>query len=204
MQHIQPDLNIEAKYSNNIIAGVDETGRGSLAGPIVATAVIIDQSNIIPGIKDSKKLSIHTRQKLYNQITSLYLHSTYVVQATEIDKINILEANKKACINAVYRLDITPDVVLVDGNMKFDNNAFISIINGDNLSLSIAAASIVAKVIRDKIMQTLDKEYPEYLWFKNYGYGTKEHLNAIDKYGLSPYHRKSFKCKNLISKEIAN
>ncbi|HJD55983.1 MAG TPA: ribonuclease HII [Rickettsia endosymbiont of Pyrocoelia pectoralis] len=185
-------LQFEKKYPNYIIAGVDEVGRGPLAGPVVASSVIIDQNNIIPGIKDSKKLSKKKRELLYEQITSNYIWSVSIVSHTEIDEINILQATKKACELAVSKLSTVPQIILVDGNMKFNDKRFVSIVNGDNLSLSIAAASIVAKVTRDRLMLELGNEFPHYLWHKNSGYGTKEHLDAIKTHGLSPYHRRSF------------
>ncbi|HJD60028.1 MAG TPA: ribonuclease HII [Rickettsia endosymbiont of Omalisus fontisbellaquei] len=187
-------LQFEKKYHNYIVAGIDEAGRGPLAGPVVASAVIIDNANIIPGIKDSKKLSKKKRELLYEQITSNYVWSTAIISHTEIDEINILEATKKACAIAAANLTVKPEIVLVDGNMRFNDKRFVSIINGDNLSLSIAAASIIAKVTRDRLMLDLSTEFPQYLWHKNSGYGTKEHIEAINKHGLSPYHRKSFKC----------
>lgn len=179
------------------VAGVDEAGRGPLVGPVVAAAVIIDQTKIIYGIKDSKKLSRNKREILYKQITGNYLWSVGIVHQDEIDLINILEATKKACYIAVENLSIKPNIILVDGNMKFNDPRFISIINGDNLSISISAASIIAKVTRDWILFEYAKEFPQYNWQKNCGYGTKEHLEAIKLHGLSPYHRQSFKIKNL-------
>ncbi|MGL4226394.1 MAG: ribonuclease HII [Rickettsia sp.] len=187
-------LQFEKKYHNYIVAGIDEAGRGPLAGPVVASTVIVDKDNIIPGIKDSKKLSKKKRELLYEQITSNYVWSTAIISHTEIDEINILEATKKACAIAAANLTVKPEIVLVDGNMRFNDQRFVSIINGDNLSLSIAAASIIAKVTRDRLMLDLSTEFPQYLWHKNSGYGTKEHIEAINKHGLSPYHRRSFKC----------
>ena len=187
-------LQFEKKYHNYIVAGIDEAGRGPLAGPVVASSVIVGKDNIIPGIKDSKKLSKKKRELLYEQITSNYVWSTAIISHTEIDEINILEATKKACAIAAANLTVKPEIVLVDGNMRFNDKRFVSIINGDNLSLSIAAASIIAKVTRDRLMLDLSTEFPQYLWHKNSGYGTKEHIEAINKHGLSPYHRRSFKC----------
>lgn len=190
------NLQFEQKYSSQIIAGVDEAGRGPLAGPVVAGAVIIDRANIIPGIKDSKKLSRARREELYKQITENYHWAVSIISHIEIDKINILEATKKACNEAVKRLHIPPEIVLVDGNMKFLDKRFISIVKGDDISLSISAASIVAKVTRDRLMLELNSEFPEYKWHKNFGYGTRDHVNAIKIHGLTPYHRKSFKIKD--------
>jgi len=186
---------LENKYTGRV-AGVDEAGRGPLAGPVVAAAVIIDQTKIVEGIKDSKKLSGKMRELLYAQITQHYVWSIGMVFQDEIDQINILEATKKACIIAVENLAVKPDTVLIDGNMKFPHHQnFVSIVNGDNLSISIGAASIVAKVTRDRLMLEYAKEFPQYNWHKNFGYGTKEHLSAIEQYGKTHYHRQSFKLK---------
>jgi len=189
------DLSIESNYQG-IVAGVDEAGRGPLAGPVVAAAVIIDQNNLIEGIKDSKKLSKNTREELYTKITQNYVWSIGVVEPKEIDEINILEATKKACVLAVEGLIKEPSVVIVDGNMKFSDKRFVSYIKGDDKSISIAAASIIAKVTRDRMMELLHQEFPCYFWAKNSGYGTKEHISAIEKYGVSIHHRLSFKLKN--------
>ena len=189
------DLSIESNYQG-IIAGVDEAGRGPLAGPVVAAAVIIDQNNLFEGIKDSKKLSKNKREELYVKITQNYIWSIGVVGPKEIDEINILEATKKACVLAVEGLIKQPSVVIVDGNMKFSDKRFVSYIKGDDKSISIAAASIIAKVTRDRMMALLHQEFPYYFWAKNSGYGTKEHISAIEKYGPSIHHRLSFKLKN--------
>lgn len=190
-----PDLKLELQYVGKVIAGVYEVGVGPLAGPVVASAVIVDQNNIIPGIKDSKKLTPKMREYLYGKITEHYTWSVALIDHDEIDRINIREAAKKACIMSVQNLTVNANIVMVDGNMKFQDPRFISIIKGDDLSISIAASSIVAKVTRDRLMVELAKEFPQYLWQKNSGYGTKEHLEAIKTYGYSPYHRKSFKVK---------
>ncbi|MGI4775379.1 MAG: ribonuclease HII [Janthinobacterium lividum] len=191
------DLSFELKYKNYLVAGVDEAGRGPLAGPVIAGAVIIDQKNLIPGIKDSKLLSKKRREILYQEIIRRYCWAIGIVWNDEIDEINILQATKKACVIAVQNLEMRPSIVLIDGDMKFhDQKNYISIINGDNLSHSIAAGSIVAKVTRDCLMAEIDKEFPLYSWRKNLGYGTKEHIKAIRSHGLSMYHRKSFRIKN--------
>lgn len=191
------DLEIERSYKGKLIAGVDEAGRGPLAGPVVAAAVIVDQNNIIEGIRDSKKISKKKREILYEQITSAYKYSVGVASAAEIDQINILQATIKACKMAVSDLSIAPEIVLVDGNMKFDDARFYSIVKGDDKSLSIAAASIVAKVTRDRIMDELSAEFPDYCWAKNSGYGTKDHLEAIKKFGRTKHHRASFKVRGV-------
>ena len=192
------DLEIEQRFFGKIIAGVDEAGRGPLAGPVVAAAVIVDQNNIIKGIRDSKKLSKKKREDIYHSITSHYIWSVGIVGSDEIDEINILQATIKACRLAVSALEAKVDIVLVDGNMKFDDQKFLSIIKGDDKSISIAAASIVAKVTRDRLMNDLSNEFPEYKWHQNAGYGTKEHKEAIIKHGQSVHHRKSFKVKDLV------
>jgi len=189
------DLSIESNYQG-VVAGIDEAGRGPLAGPVVAAAVIIDQNNLIEGIKDSKKLSKNKREELYVKITQNYTWSIGVVEPKEIDEINILEATKKACVLAVEGLIKEPSVVIVDGNMKFSDKRFVSYVKGDDKSISIAAASIVAKVTRDRMMALLHQDFPYYFWAKNSGYGTKEHISAIEKYGSSIHHRLSFKLKN--------
>lgn len=186
------DFEIENKYKGKIIAGVDEAGRGPLAGPVVAAAVIVNQSNFIDGIKDSKKIPKKKRQDLYNFITENYCYAIGVVSSEEIDKINILEATKKACLIAVKSLKISPEIVIVDGNMKFPDTRFNSIVKGDDKSYSIAAASIIAKVTRDRLMASLSIDYPVYDWHKNSGYGTKYHLEAIREHGITSQHRKSF------------
>lgn len=186
------DFEIENQYKGKIIAGVDEAGRGPLAGPVVAAAVIANQSNFIDGIKDSKKIPKKKRQDLYNFITENYCYAIGVVSSEEIDKINILEATKKACLIAVKSLKISPEIVIVDGNMKFSDTRFNSIIKGDDKSYSIAAASIIAKVTRDRLMESLSIDYPVYDWHKNSGYGTKYHLEAIREHGITSQHRKSF------------
>ncbi len=198
------DLSIESNYQG-IIAGVDEAGRGPLAGPVIAAAVIIDQNNLIEGIKDSKKLSKNKREELYVKITQNYTWSIGVVGPKEIDEINILEATKKACVLAVKGLIKEPSVIIVDGNMKFSDKRFVSYIKGDDKSISIAAASIIAKVTRDRMMALLHQEFPYYFWVKNSGYGTKEHISAIEKYGPSIHHRLSFKLKNMarVRKDIS-
>ncbi|RYE06445.1 MAG: ribonuclease HII [Rickettsiaceae bacterium] len=193
MPKIIPDFSLETKYENFIIAGVDEAGRGPLAGPVVAGAVIANPNNVVLGIKDSKLLSKNKRELLYQEIIEKYYWAVGIIWNEEIDQINILQATKKACVAAVENLTKKVDVVLIDGNMKFADARYISITNGDNLSHSIAAGSIIAKVTRDRLMTNMGELFPLYLWHKNAGYGTKEHIEAIKNYGLSKYHRKTFK-----------
>lgn len=176
------------------ICGVDEVGRGPLAGPVVCAAVIMPLDDIIEGVDDSKKLSAKKRENLARLIAekAVSLHIS-LIEPEKIDEINILEATKLCMKNAVESLAVKPDFVLTDGNMKLDVSLpQKSIIKGDALSYSIGAASIVAKVYRDNLMDGYAETYPEYGFESNKGYGTAEHISAIKKYGLTPVHRRSF------------
>ena len=178
------------------IAGVDEVGRGPLAGPVVCAAVImpLGEGEIIDGVDDSKKLSEKKREKLAKEIKERALcYSIFEVSEKEIDEINILEATKKGMREALLGLSIKPDMVLTDGNMTL-NIPFkqVSVVHGDALSYSIGAASIIAKVYRDHLMDEYAKIYPEYLFEKNKGYGTAAHIAAIKEKGLCPIHRRTF------------
>ena len=176
------------------VAGVDEVGRGPLAGPVVAAAVIINTNNIPNGINDSKKLSKKNRLKVADEIKKNSIYSIAEASVKEIDEINILQASLLAMKRAIEGLSKKPMTVLVDGKFKPKTNLPThSIIKGDTQSISIAASSIIAKVYRDDLMKDFSKKYPEYLWEKNAGYGTKEHLLAIKKCGITPIHRKTFK-----------
>ena len=178
------------------IAGVDEVGRGPLAGPVVCAAVImpLDESEIIEGVDDSKKVSEKKREKLAELIKEKALcYAIFEVDEKKIDEINILEATKEGMKQALLALKITPDMVLTDGNMTIDIPfEQMSIVKGDALSYSIGAASIVAKVYRDKMMDEYAKVYPKYAFEKNKGYGTAVHIQAIKEYGLCPIHRRTF------------
>ena len=191
-------FNKEIKY----LAGVDEAGRGPLAGPVVAAAVIFNKKTNIRGINDSKQLSEKQREDLYTKIVSSALsYSVSIVEHEVIDKINILNATMLAMKQAVQDLNIKPDLVLVDGNRKFQSEIpVIPIVKGDTKSFSIAAASILAKVTRDKLMKKLSKQYPVYLWEQNKGYPTKQHRETIKIVGPSPIHRKSF-LKNILTEQ---
>ncbi|NCQ17043.1 MAG: ribonuclease HII [Ignavibacteria bacterium CG_4_8_14_3_um_filter_37_9] len=185
-----------------LIAGIDEAGRGPLAGPVVAAAVVFRPSTFIEGVNDSKKLSAAKREKLFVQITEHALAFAFeVIPPTAIDKINILQASLLAMKRSVEKLSVVPHLLLIDGNKTFPTAiSKKAIVKGDAKSFSIAAASIIAKVVRDEIMVKLSTEFPQYKWEKNKGYGTAEHISAIKKYGAAKYHRKTF-LKNILSGE---
>jgi ribonuclease HII len=192
---------VQQKCKYNYIAGVDEAGRGPLAGPVVAAAVILNPTKHIVGIKDSKLLSIKKRQELFAEIYANCLAvGVGICSSIEIDQINILQATLLAMHKAVLNLSIIPYQILVDGNYlpKWNLNAK-AIIGGDRLESCISAASIIAKVTRDQLMINLDQTHPEYGFAQHKGYGTKQHFNAIKKYGTISEHRNSFLKKLLIT-----
>ena len=187
-----PDLSLETEFSG-FVAGIDEVGRGPFAGPVVAAAVILDTDNIPIGIQDSKKLSRKNRELLYDQILAAAKVGIGDASVEEIDTLNILQATMLAMRRAVTNLPIKPNAALVDGNKDPDLGILTrTIVKGDSRSLSIAAASIVAKVTRDREMLTLSKTYPHYGWEKNAGYGTAEHRKGLSLFGVTPQHRRSF------------
>ena len=185
---------------NQYICGIDEAGRGPLAGPVVVAAVIMPKDSMIEGVNDSKKISEKKREKLYEEITSTAIAwGVGIIDQREIDDINILKATKKGLTTALQELEIKPDLVLVDALKDIDTLGipYMSIIKGDAKCYSIAAASIIAKVTRDRIMKQWDELYPQYGFEKHKGYGTSAHISAIKEYGICPLHRKSF-VKNFI------
>ena len=189
-----PDFRIEKNCGHKIIAGVDEAGRGPLCGPVVAAAVIFPNFEIeIPVvIRDSKQMSANQRAIAYDWITKNTIWAIGQCSANEIDELNILWASMRAMERAVSGLNTKPEYCLIDGNRIPSKIKGVAVVRGDATSLSIAAASIVAKETRDKIMRELAKEFPQYAWDKNAGYPTKQHLNAIEKYGINEHYRKSF------------
>jgi ribonuclease HII len=194
------DLERELKHRGYaLVAGVDEAGRGPLAGPVVAAAVILALDTQVIDLKDSKKISEKKREKVYEDIKKKAIAYAYdVIDVDYIDNYNILNSTLMAMKNAVEKLSVKPEFILVDA-LRIPGISVPQkpITHGDNLCACIAAASIVAKVERDRIMREYDLAYPQYRFFKNKGYGTKEHINSIKKYGMSPIHRKSFSVKGL-------
>ena len=183
------------------VCGIDEAGRGPLAGPVVVASVILPENSMIEGINDSKKVSEIKREKLYDIILQEAIsYGIGIIYQDEIDEINILQATKKGLHEAVMKMEIKPNVILVDALTGIDTLGipYKSIIKGDAKSYSIGAASIIAKVTRDRIMREWDKVYPEYGFAGHKGYGTAKHIEAIKKYGLTPIHRKTF-CKNFVN-----
>jgi ribonuclease HII len=187
-----PDWSFESRY-HGPVAGVDEAGRGPLAGPVVAAAVILDSAHIPDGLADSKKLSATKREHLFEQLNTCAHVGIGEATVEEIDRVNILQATMLAMTRAVAALGHCPVHVLVDGNRlpRWDWAA-TAIVKGDDRCLSIAAASIIAKVHRDRIMTRLDEDYPGYGWGRNAGYGTADHLAGLQRHGVTPHHRRSF------------
>ena len=191
MCHYEKEARREGK---KFIAGIDEAGRGPLAGPVVAAAVILPEDIFISGLNDSKKLNEKQREELYAIITEKAIaYDVGIVDEKIIDELNILNATKMAMEISVESLKVKPDLLLIDA-VKLDGLKMQqkSIIKGDALSISIAAASIIAKVTRDRLIEDLDTTYPDYGFKKHKGYGTKEHIDAIKKFGNCPIHRTSF------------
>jgi ribonuclease HII len=185
---------IELELRGGPVAGVDEAGRGPLAGPVVAAAVVLDPDNIPDGIADSKALDVEQRRRIYERILAVARVGIGVADVLRIDADNILNAALWAMAQAVARLDCAPKLVLIDGNkaptLDFPTR---TIVQGDAKCLSIAAASIVAKVARDAIMTELARSFPHYGFDRHKGYGTPEHQAAIARYGVTPHHRRSFR-----------
>ena len=183
---------MEAGYT--VIAGTDEAGRGPLAGPVYAAAVILPQGLVIDGLNDSKKITEKKREKLFDIIKEeAVAYCIASASVEEIDELNILEADLLAMRRAIDGLGVKADFALIDGNVDRDFQIPAkAVVKGDATSMNIAAASVLAKVARDRICIDLDREYPEYGIAKHKGYGTKDHMEALRKYGPSPIHRKKF------------
>ena len=188
------------KKGFNKICGIDEAGRGPLAGPVVIASVIMPADSMIEGVNDSKKVSEKKREILYDKIIEEAIsYSVAIIGQDEIDEINILNATKKGLTISLQELTVRPDLILVDALEHIDTLGipYESIIKGDAKCYSISCASIIAKVTRDRIMREWDKVYPEYNFAQHKGYGTAKHIEAIKQYGLCPIHRRSF-TKNII------
>jgi ribonuclease HII len=196
MKSNYPNFEIE-EDNPGLVAGIDEAGRGPLAGPVVASCVILNKDNYPLNLNDSKKMSKAKRKKAFFELKECAKIGIGIVDESQIDEINILNATKLAMrlafLDLCSKYDLKPDLVIVDGNFipQIESKAQF-IIKGDQKSLSIAAASIVAKETRDAIMQELGEEFPEYEWRKNQAYPTKFHLDKIKEIGICKYHRKSF------------
>lgn len=186
----------------NYIAGTDEVGRGPLVGPVVAAAVILPKNYNLPGLTDSKKLSEKKRNEFYDIITKDAISiGLGIIDEKIIDEINILEASRLAMNTALDNLNVKPDYILSDA-MKLDRDVeVLPIVHGDALSLSISAASVIAKVTRDRLMEELGKEYPEYEFERHKGYPTKRHIELVKKYGVLNVYRKTFKPISELVKE---
>ena len=178
----------------NKMAGVDEVGRGCLAGPVFAAAVILNKNIDTKNIKDSKKLSFKERILLSQYIKKNSIYALGISTVEEINKINILNASLLSMKRALSKLSTKPSLAYIDGPFAPKlNMSFKTFVRGDQKIKSIAAASIIAKVSRDLFMMKLSKKYPKYFWHKNFGYGTKDHLSGLKKYGITKYHKKKFK-----------
>lgn len=177
-----------------LIAGVDEAGRGPLAGPLVIAAVVMPQEFFISGLNDSKQISASKRDKLYDEILQKALSvSVNIVSISNIDELNIYRATQQGMAEVLLHLDKQPDVALIDAMpVEAGDIKTVSLVHGDALSASIAAASIIAKVTRDRIMEKLDTLYPAYKFANNKGYGSKDHMQAIDQDGVTEWHRRSY------------
>lgn len=202
----QKEMDLEGKYREmstyecelrqqgmQLIAGVDEAGRGPLAGPVVAGAVILKRDSVLPGLNDSKQLSENIRERFYNEIMAASeAVGVGVVDVKEIDRLNIYHASKDAMVKAIKALKVMPDHILVDAMELPIPVSQTSLIKGDSRSVSVAAGSIIAKVTRDRLMRELDGKYPEYGFSRHFGYATAEHLQNLKRHGVCDEHRRSF------------
>ncbi|MFP6740405.1 MAG: ribonuclease HII [Alphaproteobacteria bacterium] len=187
-----PDFCLEQSHQGSV-AGIDEAGRGPWAGPVVAAAVILDPGTLPPGINDSKALSAKRRSALFDDVMASARVGVGQASVGEIDDLNILAATMLAMARAMANLGEPPDHVLIDGNRLPDLPCpATTVVGGDRLSLSIAAASIIAKVTRDRLMASLAADYPGYGWERNAGYGTALHRDGLATFGITPHHRRSF------------
>ncbi len=189
----KPSFELEEKFGGCVV-GIDEAGRGALAGPIVVAAAIINRNLDVSDINDSKKLSESKRERLFEYLIKILYYKVEIIDVDVIEERNVLYATLFGMNSVIKKIDIEYDCVLIDGNFSPDaqNKKLRPIVKGDSKSLSIAAASIIAKVIRDRIMRSLSQEYTYYSWEKNKGYGTKMHIESIQQHGVSQHHRRTF------------
>ena len=201
MMKSKPSFFYEKKIGG-IILGIDEAGRGCIVGPVVAAGIILNNKIDISEINDSKKLSTKKREEVYRYLISHCYYITASSSVEEIDRLNILQASLLAMRRVIRKTKQNFDHILVDGNVNPDvsDHNIINLVKGDSKSLTVAAASIIAKVTRDKIMENLDNEFPQYHWKQNKGYGTSKHYHTIKEYGVCIHHRKSFLKKILPQK----
>ncbi len=202
LKEIEKTIHKEEKIK--YICGIDEAGRGPLAGPVVVASVILPENSMIEGVNDSKKVSENKREILFEKIKEEAIsYGIGISWQEEIDEINILEATKKSLTESIKELKVKPELILVDALNKIDTLGipYRSLIKGDAKVYSISAASILAKVTRDRIMREMDEVYPQYGFAKHKGYGTAMHMQAIREYGLCPIHRKSF-TKNIVKNNL--
>lgn len=200
-----PDFSREMAIGG-LVAGVDEAGRGPWAGPVVAAAVILDPHNLPEGANDSKQLNKNKREALWERVMACAVAvGVGICDPAEIDTLNILGATKLAMLRAYEALPVKPQTALIDGNQLPTLPCTMqTLVKGDALSLSIAAASIIAKVTRDRMMEELAREFPQYGWERNAGYGTALHQQALARYGITPHHRRSFApIRALLEKDAA-
>lgn len=187
-----PDFDLE-RQTGGVVAGVDEAGRGPWAGPVIAAAVVLSPDRIPEGLDDSKKLTARARERLFDQITAVAQVGVGHASVEEIDQINILQATLRAMARAVEALPAPPTAAIVDGNQAPTLACPVrTVVKGDGKSLSIAAASIIAKVTRDRLMAALALDFPGFGWERNAGYGTAQHRQALENLGVTPHHRRSF------------
>ncbi len=192
------------QLGKKVIVGLDEAGRGPMAGPLVVGAVIFKKGYYNELINDSKQLSEKKREELFDIIIKDALaYQIEIIDVEEVDKLNVYQASKKGMIDAIQHISINPDYALSDAMPLGDIIEHVAIIKGDSLSISIGAASILAKVTRDRIMKEYDKQYPEYGFAKHKGYPTKQHKEALRQFGVTPIHRRSFQpVKDVLNKQL--
>lgn len=202
LQKVLQLIEFDKAYNVRSLCGVDEAGRGPLAGPVSVCACIMPLDNIIVGIDDSKKLNEKKREELFERITAVADYCVVMIDRSEIDRINILQATKKGMAKAIVGLKVKPDLAIIDAVKNLDTSVpCSSVIKADAKSYSVAAASIIAKVTRDRYMRGLDAKFPQYGFASNKGYGTAEHIAALKAHGYCEQHRRTF-IKNFVDVDL--